>query len=249
MKQRLHVNSFIFLSLSVIFLIFLTGSYHACSKQENNDKETQQNSCIEIPLNTEFCGEIIDLTRYDRRERMDRELLAFSYMHSTSIQILKRANRYFPIIEPILKENNIPDDFKYLMAIESNINPNARSAAGAAGLWQIMPATGKEFGLEINQYVDERYHIEKSTEAACKYLKQAYQRFGKWVNVAASYNAGQGRISQLSKKQYENDVLDMFLVEETSRYVYRILAAKIMFQNPNVFGLHLKSSDLYPPIP
>ena len=249
MKQKSHISNFILYFLSAIFLISLTGSHYACSKQEDDQSETSRSSCIEIPKSIDFCGETIDLTRYDRRERMDRELLAFSYMHSTSIQVLKRANRYFPVIKPILKAHNIPDDFIYLMAIESNVDPNARSAAGAAGLWQIMPVTGKELGLEINQYVDERYHIKKATEAACKYLKQAYERFGNWINVAASYNAGQGRISQQSKKQYEENALDMYLVEETSRYVYRILAAKILFQNPQAFGFYLKSSDLYPPIP
>ena len=142
-------------------------------------------SCQDIPQSIMFCGENIDLTRFDRRERIDRELLAFTYMHSTSIQMIKRANRYFPIVESILQENGIPDDFKYLMSIESNNNPLARSGAGAAGLWQFMPGPGREFGLEVGHSVDERYHVEKSTRAACKYLKQAYARFGNWVSVAA----------------------------------------------------------------
>lgn len=206
-------------------------------------------SCIEIPQHITFCNETIDLTRYDRRERMDRELLAFSYMHSTSIQMIKRANRYFPIVEPILKENGVPDDFKYLMVIESSVNPQARSGAGAAGLWQFMPATAKEFGLEVAHTVDERYHVEKSTVAACKYLKQAYKKFGNWTSVAASYNAGQGRIARQQEQQYEENALDLQLVEETARYVYRILAAKILFSNPQQFGFRLKASDLYPVIP
>lgn len=206
-------------------------------------------SCVQVPDSLTFCGETVDLTRYDRRERMDRELLAFSYMHSTSIQIIKRANRYFPVIEPILKENGIPDDFKYLMAIESNVNPFARSGAGAAGLWQFMPATGREFGLAVGHTIDERYDVEKSTRAACKYLKQAYKRFGSWVSVAASYNAGQGRISKSLEEQFEENALDLQLVEETARYVYRIMAAKIMFSNPQAFGFYLRASDLYPAIP
>lgn len=206
-------------------------------------------SCIPVPDSIEFCGENIDLTRYDRRERMDRELLAFSYMHSTSIQMIKRANRYFPVIEPILRENGIPDDFKYLMSIESNNNPFARSVAGAAGLWQFMPATCREFGLAIGHTIDERYDVEKSTRAACKYLKQAYARFGSWISVAASYNAGQGRISKSLESQFEENALDLLLVEETARYVYRIIAAKMMFSNPLAFGFHLRASDLYPPIP
>lgn len=197
----------------------------------------------------EFCGTTIDLTRFDRRERMDRELLAFRYMHSTSLQIIKRANRYFPIIEPILQANGIPDDFKYLMAIESNVNPLARSVAGAAGLWQLMPGTARDFDLEVGNHVDERYHIEKSTQAACKYLKQAYSRFHNWETVAASYNAGQGRISQQMQKQYVDNALDLQLVEETARYTYRILAAKLLLTAPQKFGFYLKASDLYPPIP
>lgn len=206
-------------------------------------------SCPDIPRQMLFCRDTIDLTRFDRRERMDREMLAFMYMHSSSIQMIKRANRYFPVVESILKENGIPDDFKYLMAIESSNNPLARSGAGAAGLWQLMPATAREFGLEVGHNVDERYHVEKSTQAACRYLKQAYERFGNWISVAASYNAGQGRISRELERQYEENALDLQLVDETARYVYRILAAKLLFANPQNFGFRLRASDLYPPLP
>ena len=206
-------------------------------------------STHEVPSSVTFCGKSIDLTRYDRYERMDRELLAFTYMHSTSIQMIKKANRYFPIVEPILKANGIPDDFKYLMVIESNLNPNARSSAGAAGLWQFMQTTGREYGLEVNKNIDERYHVEKATEAACKYLKDAYDKYQDWIAVAASYNAGQARISSQFEKQQVNDMLDLFLVEETARYVYRIIAAKIMFSNPSAFGFRLRTKDLYMPIP
>ena len=205
-------------------------------------------STHEVPSSVTFCGKSIDLTRYDRYERMDRELLAFTYMHSTSIQMIKKANRYFPIVEPILKANGIPDDFKYLMVIESNLNPNARSGAGAAGLWQFMQTTGREYGLEVNKNIDERYHVEKATEAACKYLKDAYNKYQDWIAVAASYNAGQARISSQFEKQQVDDMLDLFLVEETARYVYRIIAAKIMFSNPSAFGFRLRTKDLYMPI-
>ena len=203
----------------------------------------------EVPQSVTFCGQRIDLTRFDRYERMDRELLAFTYMHSTSIQMIKKANRYFPIVEPILKKNGIPDDFKYLMVIESNLNPNARSSAGAAGLWQFMKTTGREYGLEVNDNIDERYHVEKATAAACQYLKDAYEKYQDWVAVATSYNAGQARISSQLEKQYVKDALDLHLVEETARYVYRIIAAKIMFQDPTRFGFELKASQLYQPIP
>ncbi|MGL4852165.1 MAG: lytic transglycosylase domain-containing protein [Phocaeicola sp.] len=205
-------------------------------------------SSFDIPSRVEFCGQSIDLTRFDRRERMDRELLAFTYMHSTSLQMIKRANRYFPIVEPILKEQGIPDDFKYLMVIESNLNPTALSRAGAAGFWQFMPATGKEHKLLVNELVDERYHIEKSTRAACKYLKTAYAKYGDWITVAKSYNAGQGRISGQLTKQGVEEALDLHLVEETTRYAYRILAAKILFSNPAQMGFRLRAKDLYPPI-
>lgn len=206
-------------------------------------------STHEVPAEIEFCGKTIDLRRYDRHERMDRELLAFTYMHSTSLQMIKKANRYFPVVEPILKENGIPDDFKYLMVIESNLNPNARSSAGAAGLWQFMQGTGRDYGLEVNANIDERYHVEKATRAACRYLKDAYAKYNDWVAVAASYNAGQARIASQLTKQDVDDSLDLQLVEETARYVYRILAAKTMFAHPAAFGFRLRAADLYPPIP
>lgn len=202
-----------------------------------------------VPASVTFCGKNIDLTRFDRHERMDRELLAFTYMHSTSIQMIKKANRYFPIVEPILKEHGIPDDFKYLMVIESSCNPLARSSAGAIGLWQFMQTTGREYGLEVNKNIDERYHVEKSTIAACKFLKKAFEKYGDWTAVAASYNGGQNRISSQLEKQQVDETLDLHLVEETARYVYRIIAAKIMFSNPSAFGFHLRSSDLYMQIP
>ena len=202
-----------------------------------------------VPEQAIFDGDTIDLRRYDRRERMDREMMSFTYMHSTTMLLIKRANRYFPIIEPILKANGIPDDFKYLMVIESNLNNIARSPAGAAGLWQFMPATGREFGLEVNDNVDERYHIEKATVAACKYFKQAYAKYGDWMAVSAAYNAGQGRISSQLEKQLASHAMDLWLVEETSRYMFRLLAAKEIFNNPQRYGFLLKREHLYPPIP
>ncbi|WP_291562476.1 lytic transglycosylase domain-containing protein [Bacteroides sp.] len=227
---------------------FLISAYYIGSENNDNSSADTRYTCVSVPRRIVFCGDTVDLTRYDRHERMDRELMAFSFMHSTSIQTIKRANRYFPVIVPILKENGIPEDFKYLMAIESACNPLARSGAGAAGLWQFMPVTGKEYGLEVNSHVDERYHIVKATHAACKYLREAYNKFGDWINVAASYNAGQGRISQQQERQYTDETLDLYLVEETARYIYRIFAAKILFTDPTMFGFRLKSSDLYPQI-
>lgn len=227
-----------------VFPIIISAYCVDSSNNQETISDTQY-TCVEVPRYVVFCNDTVDLTRYDRHERMDRELMAFSFMHSTSIQTIKRANRYFPVIVPILKENGIPEDFKYLMAIESACNPLARSGAGAAGLWQFMPATAKEYGLEVSSYVDERYHVEKSTYAACKYLKESYSRFGDWISVAASYNAGQARISKLQESQYTDEALDLYMVEETSRYVYRIFAAKLLFDNPSLFGFRLRSSDLY----
>lgn len=202
-----------------------------------------------VPQQAVFDGVTIDLRRYDRRERMDRELISFTYMHTNTLLMIKRANRYFPIIEPILKANGIPDDFKYLMVIESSLNPLARSSAGAAGLWQFMPTTAKEFRLEVNDEVDERFHTEKATKAACKYFKQAYAKYGDWIAVSAAYNAGQGRISSQLDKQFAEHAMDLWLTEETSRYMFRLLAAKAIFNDPKAFGFLLKQEHLYPVIP
>lgn len=202
-----------------------------------------------VPKQVTFAGQTIDLTRYDHYERMDRELMSFTYMHSSTLLTIKRANRYFPIIEPILKAQGIPDDLKYLAVIESHLNPQAKSPAGAAGMWQFMPTTGREFGLEVNKNIDERYHVEKETLAACKYLKQAYAKYGDWLCVAASYNAGQGRITSEKKKQQAERAIDLWLVEETSRYIFRLLAAKAVIMHPQQYGFLLKRNQLYPPIP
>ena len=200
---------------------------------------------LDIPSSVEFCGKKISLERYDMRERFDREQLAFMYMHSTSLQLIKRANRFFPIIEPILKANGIPDDFKYLAVVESALDVRALSPMKAAGIWQFMDDTGKRYGLEINNEVDERYHVEKSTVAACKYLREAYGRYGDWATVAASYNAGIQKISVEQDRQSVSSTFDMLLVSETNRYVFRILAAKRFLENPQKFGFRLKKEHLY----
>ncbi len=202
-----------------------------------------------VPRSIAYAGQEIELARYDRHERMDRELMSFTFMHSTTMLTIKRANRYFPVIEPILKANEIPDDFKYLAVIESSLNPIAHSPAGAAGLWQLMPGTARELGLEVNRNIDERYNAEKATKAACKYLKKAYAKYGNWLCVAASYNGGQGRISSEMDKQLVNRAIDLWLVEETSRYMFRLLAAKAVISNPQRYGFLMKSEQLYPPIP
>lgn len=230
-------------------VLFMLLSTLTMAAQNNTGTTALSYSSPQVPESIMFCGKEIDLTRFDRHERMDRELLAFTYMHSTSLQTIKRANRYFPIVEPILKEHGIPDDFKYLMAIESNCSPLARSHVGASGLWQFMQTTGREYGLEVNKNIDERYHVEKSTVAACKYIKNAYAKYNDWIAVAAAYNGGQARIAKQMESQQIDETLDLYLVEETARYVYRIIAAKIMFSNPAAFGFRLKASDLYMQVP
>lgn len=202
----------------------------------------------EIPSAVPFCGKMVDITRYNMREGFDRELTSFSYFHATTMLYLKRANRYFPIIEPILKANGIPDDFKYLAVIESNLDPRIASPARAVGMWQLLEGTAKQYGLTITPTVDERCDVEKATAAACRYLKAAYGKYGDWAAVASSYNAGMGRISGELTKQAADSSFDLWLVEETSRYVYRIMAIKQIFENPYKYGFLLKARDLYKPI-
>ena len=203
----------------------------------------------QVPDYVVFAGDTVRLDRADLRERMDRELIAFCYSHTNSTLMIKRANRFFPQIEPLLRVSGVPDDLKYLMVIESNVDPKAVSSAGAAGLWQFMRETGRAYGLRIDTEVDERYHVEKSTLAACKYLKEAYNRYKDWMTVAASYNAGQGGISKRLMDQHQDSALDLLLAEETSRYMFRILAAKLYFSNPAAFGFTFSREDLYPYIP
>ena len=198
-----------------------------------------------IPAKISFAGQVISLERYDMHERFDREQIIIAYNHSVSFMVIKRANRYFPIIEPILKENGVPDDFKYLAVIESNLDPRAVSGAHAAGIWQLMPKTAQQFGLEVNDEIDERYHIEKSTIAACKYLKSAFGKYKNWATVATSYNAGMGRISQEKENQQVEDSFDLLLTSESSRYVFRILAMKQFLENPKAFGYTIGHDEFY----
>lgn len=190
----------------------------------------------------------IDLTRWDMHERYERELTNFCYTHNSTLLTLKRANRLFPIIVPILKEEGVPADFIYLCCIESSMNQRALSPAKAAGLWQFMPETGRQYGLTINDEVDERYHTVKATHAACRYLKDAYKKFGDWMAVAASYNGGMGGIQRKLSAQQVTDAMDLFLPEETSRYMFRIMAMKEIFRDPYRYGFVLYADQLYRPI-
>lgn len=239
-----------FFSVGLLFIgasLFLSNS-DMTEERKHKPEVLSMTSSPDIPQSVLFCNMAVDLTRYDMHERFDRELSSFTYFHSTTMLLIKRANRYFPIIEPILKANGIPDDFKYLAVIESHLDPRAVSSAKAVGLWQLLEATGKENGLRIFPTVDERYHVQKSTEAACKYLNAAYKKYGNWATVAASYNGGMGRISGELNKQLVDEAFDLWLVDETSRYVFRIMAIKEIFQNPYKYGFVLKAKNLYKPI-
>lgn len=197
-----------------------------------------------VPEFIVFAGDTIRFDRQDLYERMDRELISFTYMHTNSTLMLKRSDRMFAKVLPIMREEGVPEDLKYLMAIESNFEPKALSSAGAAGLWQFTKSTAKEYGLEVTAEVDERYDIEKETRAACRYLKDAYAKFGDWMTVAASYNGGQNGIARRIESQRRKKAMDLWLVEETSRYMFRILAAKMFFESPESFGFYEK--ERYP---
>ncbi|MTI38442.1 lytic transglycosylase domain-containing protein [Fulvivirga lutimaris] len=199
---------------------------------------------LQLPDTLTFAGEPVPLNIPDVRERLDRELHINTYWHSSTIFLMKRANKWFPEMEKILKENGIPEDFKYLAAIEGGFM-NAVSPANAVGFWQIRKDAGKENGLEIGRDVDERYDPIKSTEAACRYLNKAYKKFGNWTNVAASYNRGMSGLGRALSNQQEGSYYDLMLNDETSRYVFRILAIKEIFQNPKKYGFNINASHLY----
>ena len=200
-----------------------------------------------IPKKLDFAGENVPLENFDIFERIDREFLVNTYWHSFTILAIKRANRWFPIIEPILKRNNIPEDFKYMAVIESGLY-NAVSSSGATGFWQIMEGVGKKYGLEINNEVDERYDVEKSTEAACSYLKESYGLFKNWTLAAASFNMGLNGVEKQLERQKTNNYYNLILNEETSRYIARIIALKEILKDPEKYGFYLSTDQLYKPL-
>lgn len=203
---------------------------------------------LDLPAKVSFASEEVPLQITDVRERFDRELLVNTYWQSQTLLMLKRKERWFPVIEPILKANRIPDDFKYLAMAESGFT-NTVSPSGASGFWQFLEGTGKRYDLEINSEVDERYHLEKATLAACRYFQEAYDQFGSWSLTAASYNMGIEGVRRQLEKQKVDDYYDLLLVEETSRYVFRILALKMICENPVDYGFHLRKRDFYSPVP
>ena len=199
-------------------------------------------------LKMDFSGEEVPTFMADVQERLDKEMITNMNYHTNTTLVIKRANKVFPIIEPILAKYGVPDDFKYLAVIESSL-VNAVSPAGARGVWQFMPATAKEKGMEVSDEVDERYHLEKSTEAACKYLLVAKEKFGSWTLAAASYNGGMGGISKKLEEQQVGSYYDLLLTEETSRYVFRILALKEIMSKSDKYGFSIPKEALYYTIP
>lgn len=203
---------------------------------------------VDLPDELEFAGEKVPVDQIDIRESLDREILVNTYWQSQTLLFIKRANRYFPVIEKILKKHNIPEDFKYLPVAESGLT-HAVSPARAVGFWQLLEGTAREYGLEINNEIDERYHVEKSTEAACRYLLDSYEKYGSWTMAAASYNAGRRGIDRQVLRQKESDYYDLLLYEETSRYIFRILAYKLILSKPSDYGFYVGKDDLYPSVP
>lgn len=198
-----------------------------------------------IPQKINFAGQNVNFDRSDMYERFDRELTSMMYTHGNTLLTIKRANRYFPVMAPILKRHGVPQDLLYLACIESYLNPRAVSPAKAAGIWQFIPATARQYGLEVNEYVDERYHPAKATEAACKLLKSMKNRFGNWESAAAAYNAGSARIARDLEAQGVRSAFDLYLPDETSRYMFRLFAMKEIMENPSKYGFSLKPNQLY----
>lgn len=239
-----YINSII---AAAIIAAAATG---VSAQNDKNDRSPIFSTVVNpvIPQKTEFCGRTVDLTRADMYERLDRELTSIIYTHGNTILAIKRANKYFPVIAPILKANNIPLDFLYLAVVESTLNQRAYSGAKAAGIWQFIAPTAKQYGLEVSDEVDERYNLEKATAAACRYFRKAYQKYGNWESVMASYNGGMSRISTELDKQYVNSAFDLYLTDETSRYPFRVMAQKLLMENPEAYGYKISADQLYRPV-
>lgn len=240
--------------IGIGYLLFLStstnhsaSSIHGIAQWNNGSAATQYVAQVPIPTSMTFAGETVPLHKRDVREKLDRELTSISFKHSSTIRILKLANRHLPKIEEILRNNGVPDDFKYLAVAESGLE-NVISPKKAKGIWQFMEGTAKSYGLEVSEDVEERYHLEKATVAACKYFKKAKNKFGSWTTAAASYNRGMNGMNRQINNQASSDYYDLYLNSETARYIFRILAYKQFLNNPQQYGFYLNSSDLYPNI-
>lgn len=240
--------------ISGLFIAAIQSPKVADQTIETSVSEQQQTpqilrvEALDIPRVMTFAGESVPLQDTDVRERLDREIHVNTYWHSNMLLMIKKANRFFSEIEPLLKKYNLPDDFKYLAVAESGLD-NVTSSAGASGFWQFMRATGKQYGLEINSYVDERYNLELATKVASEYLRNSKELFGSWTNAAAAYNAGNAGISKQMKRQDATDYYNLLLNPETGRYVFRILAFKEILSNPEKYGFFVNQDDLYQAIP
>lgn len=250
MKMKLVKNTLAAVGLVAIGALSINAMQEAPTDENFTKKLINDYNvyALQVPDYMDFAGEEVPLSNPDILERMDRELLVNTYWQSNGLLMFKRAKKYFPIIEPILAKHGVPDDFKYLAVIESGLT-NAKSPAGASGFWQIMRATGREHGLEVNGNVDERYHLEKATEVACDYLKKAKENLGSWTLAAAAYNAGNAGIKRRLDAQQVNGYYDLLLGEETGRYVFRILALKEILSNPSKYGFNFRDKDLYSKVP
>jgi len=247
MKQ---IRFFILFSCSILLISLVLISFEQPNQTSiitYGEPSSFKVHALHVPSQVNFAGELMQLDEDDLMERMDKELLVNTYWQSNTLLMMKRANKFFPQIERILKEEEVPDDFKYLALIESGLE-NLRSPAGAKGFWQILRTTGREYGLEVNSNVDERYNIELSTRMACAYLKKAKERLGSWTLAAASYNRGIAGINRILKKQQTNNYYDLLLGTETKRYIFRILAVKEIMQAPERYGFFVEDAQLYSPL-
>ncbi|MDX2002380.1 MAG: lytic transglycosylase domain-containing protein [Chitinophagales bacterium] len=238
----------VFVLLAFVFSAGISSEGLVGSGQTDSTQVALKILPIKIPMNVEFAGERVPLEQNDVKERFDRELLVNTYWHSNSLQMFKQSAKALPIIEKILKEEGVPDDFKYLAIAESGLR-DVISPSSAAGVWQFLKPTAEELGLKVTDEVDERFHLEKSTRAACKYLKNCKQMFGTWTLAAASYNIGHNRMKDIVKQQKVGSYYDLYLNEETSRYIFRIMALKEIFTHPKKYGFYLGREDLYETIP
>jgi membrane-bound lytic murein transglycosylase D len=228
-----------------IVVIVIALSALKSDNLENSEMIETKYSAVPIPNKVSFAGEEMPMNQFDVREALDRELLSNSYFHSQTIRFIKMAPRYFPVIEPILKEKGIPDDFKYLALAESGLNPRAVSPAGAVGFWQFLDVTAKEYGLEVNKEVDERYNVEKSTYAFCAFLRESYSIYGNWTLAAASYNGGIARIQKQITRQKMDNYYDLLFTEETQRYIFRIASLKLILENPKQYNFVVEEEEKY----
>ncbi len=252
MKKNFNSLIKLFFSLTLIILLVTLVKIFSFSKDTGEKDKAFSHEftghysiyAVPLPKDLNFAGEPVPIENYDVFESLDREFLVNTYWQSQTLLFIKRANKYFPIIEPVLKKNNIPEDFKYLALAESGLM-NVVSPSHAVGFWQFLKKTGQQYGLTVNKNIDERYHLEKSTQAACNYFNDAYKIFHNWTLVAASFNVGMGNLNKQLKKQQVDSYYDLYLNKETARYVFRIIAIKYILSNPDKYGFHFRKKDLY----